>query len=110
MQTTATFRTLPSDSRSSLFQLFSAWLRGFRGRTGTKCAQAALPKGGLQRICVAADTALACERGTLWVTDAQGWEVVLEEGEARVFAREEDLLIEALVPARFTVRTTQDPA
>jgi hypothetical protein len=37
------------------------------------------------------------------VTDAHGWEVVLEAGEDRIFAHEEDLLVEALAPSVFTV-------
>ena len=104
MQTTAIFRTLPSDTRPSFFRLFGSWLRDFRGHPGTKFSQVSLPKGKLQRIGIAAGTAFACERGTLWITDAQGWEVVLEAGESRVCAQDGDLLVEALAPAVFTVK------
>jgi hypothetical protein len=102
MQTQAFLRTLPSDSRTSRFPLLRSWLRTFRGRE-TKFSQTVLPKGGLQRLRVPAGTVLACGRGTLWVTDAHGWEVVLEAGEDRIFAHEEDLLVEALAPSVFTV-------
>jgi hypothetical protein len=47
---------------------------------------------------------LSCLQGTLWITDASGWEIVLETGEEWHFSRETDLLLEALAPARFTLR------
>ena len=109
MQTTALFRTLPSEARPSFVRLLGSWLRAFRSRPGTKFAQVSLPKGGLQRIGIVAGTAFACECGTLWITDAHGWEVILEAGEARVFARDGDLLVEALAPAVFTVKAGTAP-
>ena len=103
MQTTATFRTLPAESRQPVSQFFRAWLRHLRGCGGTKFSQTVLPKGGLERVCISAGAKLACSRGTLWISDDQGWEIVLEAGRSLEFSSDEDLLVEALAPAQFTV-------
>lgn len=103
MQTTATFRTLPAEPRQSVFQLLRAWLRHLRGSSGTKFSQTVLPKGGLQRICISAGATLTCSRGTLWISDTHGWEIVLEAGRSMEFDLEEDVLVEALAPAQYTV-------
>jgi hypothetical protein len=103
MQTTATFRTLPAEPRQPVFQLIRAWLRHLRGCGGTKFSQSVLPKGALKRVCVSTGSVLACSQGTLWISDDSGWEVVLEAGRSLEFDQEEDLLVEALAPARFSI-------
>lgn len=110
MQTTAAFRTLPVEPRQPVLQLIRAWLRNVRGSGRTKFSQAVLPKGKLQRVCIAAGTTLACARGTLWISDGLGWEVVLEAGHSKAFECDKDLLVEALAPAQFTVSASGAPA
>jgi hypothetical protein len=101
MQTTALLRTRPSEVRGLLSHL-RTWLAGVHPRPGS--LRASLPKGGLRRVLISPGSAVSCERGTLWITDAHGGEIVLEAGESHKCARGEDLLVEALAPAVFTVK------
>lgn len=103
MRTTATLRTLPAEPRQPVFQLLRAWLRHLRGCSGTQFSQGVLPKGGLRKIRVSAGATLACSRGTLWISDARGWEIVLEAGRSMEFDLDEEVLVEALAPAQYTV-------
>lgn len=103
MQTTSAFRTLPAEPRQPIFQLFRAWLRQLRGCGGKKYSLTVLPKGSLQRVCISAGATLTCSRGTLWISDAHGWEIVLEAGRSMECNLDEDLLVEALAPAQYTV-------
>jgi len=103
MRTTATLRTLPAEPRQPVSQLFRAWLRHLRGCGGTKSLQGVLPKGALRKIRVSAGVTLACSRGTLWISDAHGWEIVLEAGRSMEFDLDKELLVEALASAHYTV-------
>jgi|GEM_PF-6732911 Protein of unknown function (DUF2917). len=104
MQNTAIFRAPSSESRPFRFRFLRNWLRTPDSRRRPHFSPTTLSKGDLQRMRAPRGTTLSCLQGTLWITDASGWEIVLETGEEWHFSRETDLLLEALAPARFTLR------
>lgn len=104
MHSTAFYRTRPSATRPFVPHLRN-WLAGFLHRPAPQSLRGELPKGALRRIVIGPGSVVNCESGTLWITDAQGGEIILEAGESRRFNREEDLLVEALAPAFFSVNS-----